>query len=114
MEQIKHKKIPCLAGGVFPSSVPERLLKEDFVDYVCRGEGEGASQRIRQIRIRSGKRPLVPSAIPQSHSIKNLPALRQQCCPPGRLTREGESDWRSARQRSTRLRERSDIPESCR
>tara|TARA_Y100000590_G_scaffold18275_1_gene21784 strand:+ start:48029 stop:49570 length:1542 start_codon:yes stop_codon:yes gene_type:complete len=42
MEQIKHKKIPCLAGGVFPSSVPETLLKMDFVDYVCRGEGEGA------------------------------------------------------------------------
>jgi len=42
MERIKDKNIPCLAGGVFPSSVPERLLKEDCVDYVCRGEGEGA------------------------------------------------------------------------
>ena len=42
MEKIKDKKIPCLAGGVFPSSVPEILLKEDCVDYVCRGEGEGA------------------------------------------------------------------------
>ena len=42
MDRIKEKKIPCLAGGVFPSSVPERLLREDCVDYVCRGEGEGA------------------------------------------------------------------------
>ena len=42
MEEIKDQKIPCLAGGVFPSSVPEILLKEDYVDYVCRGEGEGA------------------------------------------------------------------------
>ena len=42
MERIKHKKIKCLAGGVFPSSVPERILQEDCVDYVCRGEGEGA------------------------------------------------------------------------
>ena len=42
MNTIKNKKIPCLAGGVFPSSVPERVLKLDFVDYVCRGEGEGA------------------------------------------------------------------------
>ena len=42
MHTIKNKKIPCLAGGVFPSSVPERVLKLDFVDYVCRGEGEGA------------------------------------------------------------------------
>jgi len=42
MELIKSKKIPCLAGGVFPSSVPERVIELDFVDYVCRGEGEGA------------------------------------------------------------------------
>ena len=42
MERTKHKKIKCLAGGVFPSSVPERILQEDCVDYVCRGEGEGA------------------------------------------------------------------------
>ena len=42
MELIKNKKILCLAGGVFPSSAPERVIKLDFVDYVCRGEGEGA------------------------------------------------------------------------
>ena len=42
MDRIKEKKIPCLVGGVFPSSIPERLLREDCVDYVCRGEGEGA------------------------------------------------------------------------
>ena len=42
MELIKSKKIPCLAGGVFPSSAPEKVIKLDFVDYVCRGEGEGA------------------------------------------------------------------------
>ena len=42
MELIKNKKIKCLVGGVFPSSAPERVIKLDFVDYVCRGEGEGA------------------------------------------------------------------------
>ena len=42
MNLIKDKKIKCLAGGVFPSSAPERAIKLDFVDYVCRGEGEGA------------------------------------------------------------------------
>ena len=42
MELIKDRKIKCLVGGVFPSSVPEIILKEDYVDYVCRGEGEGA------------------------------------------------------------------------
>ena len=42
MDLIKDKKIKCLAGGVFPSSVPEKVLEENCVDYVCRGEGEGA------------------------------------------------------------------------
>jgi len=42
MDCIKDRKIKCIAGGVFPSSVPERVLQEDCVDYVCRGEGEGA------------------------------------------------------------------------
>ena len=42
MDLIKDKKIKCLAGGVFPSSVPEKVLEKDCVDYVCRGEGEGA------------------------------------------------------------------------
>ena len=34
MNTIKDNKIPCLAGGVFPSSAPERVIKLDFVDYV--------------------------------------------------------------------------------
>jgi len=42
MDMIKDKKIPCLVGGVFPSSVPERVIKLDCVDFVCRGEGEDA------------------------------------------------------------------------
>jgi len=42
MELIKHKKIKCLAGGVFASTAPERVIELDFVDYICRGEGEGA------------------------------------------------------------------------
>ena len=28
---IKDRKIQCLAGGVFPSSAPERVIKLDFV-----------------------------------------------------------------------------------
>ena len=42
MSHLKDKKIPCLAGGYFPNSKPEFVLKSDYVDYVCRGEGEGA------------------------------------------------------------------------
>ena len=42
MELIKDKKIKCLTGGVFPSCSPERVIELDYVDYVCKGEGEGA------------------------------------------------------------------------
>ena len=42
MNAIKEKKVACLVGGVFPSSAPEKVIELDFVDYVCRGEGEGA------------------------------------------------------------------------
>ena len=42
MELIKDKKIPCLAGGQFVSSAPEKVISVDYVDYICRGEGEGA------------------------------------------------------------------------
>ena len=42
MNAIKEKKVACLVGGVFPSSAPEKVIALDFVDYVCRGEGEGA------------------------------------------------------------------------
>ena len=37
---IKNKKIPCLVGGQFASSAPEKVIALDFVNYVCRGEGE--------------------------------------------------------------------------
>ena len=42
MSHIKNKKIPCLAGGYFPNSKPEIVINSKYVDYVCRGEGEGA------------------------------------------------------------------------
>ena len=42
MEMIKNKKIPCLVGGQFASSAPEKVIALDFVNYVCRGEGEEA------------------------------------------------------------------------
>ncbi len=32
--------IPTLFGGVFATYAPEKILREDAVDFVCRGEGE--------------------------------------------------------------------------
>src|SRR3989338_10901652 len=31
---------PIIFGGIHPTSVPERVIKNDFVDMVCVGEGE--------------------------------------------------------------------------
>jgi radical SAM superfamily enzyme YgiQ (UPF0313 family) len=33
--------IPIVFGGIHPTSVPENVISEFFVDYVCVGEGEG-------------------------------------------------------------------------
>lgn len=40
-EQIKEKfKVPIIFGGIHPTSVPERVIKNEFVDMICVGEGE--------------------------------------------------------------------------
>ncbi len=33
-------KIPVIAGGSTPSSVPEVIIENPYIDYVCEGEGE--------------------------------------------------------------------------
>jgi radical SAM superfamily enzyme YgiQ (UPF0313 family) len=42
LNQIKDRKIPTLVGGVFPTFAPNLAIKEDAIDMVCVGEGEGA------------------------------------------------------------------------
>jgi radical SAM superfamily enzyme YgiQ (UPF0313 family) len=42
MKCIEGRDIKILVGGVFPTSVPELFVELDYVDFVCRGEGEGA------------------------------------------------------------------------
>src|SRR4030042_6877255 len=38
----KRTKVPIVFGGIHPTSVPEQVISNDFVDYVVIGEGEGA------------------------------------------------------------------------
>lgn len=40
--QIEHFDIPVIAGGVFPTFAPEKVISEKAVDMVCIGEGEDA------------------------------------------------------------------------
>jgi len=42
LNQIKDRKIPTLVGGVFPTFAPHLAIKEDAIDMICVGEGEGA------------------------------------------------------------------------
>lgn len=35
-------RVPCVFGGVFATYASEKILQEERVDYVCRGEGEEA------------------------------------------------------------------------
>ena len=37
-----RKHIPTVFGGVFATYAPEKVIREDVVDFVCRGEGEDA------------------------------------------------------------------------
>lgn len=36
------RRYPTLMGGVFATYAPEKIIQEDLVDYVCRGEGDEA------------------------------------------------------------------------
>lgn len=36
----QNMDVPIMLGGIHPSSVPERVMQNDFVDMVCIGEGE--------------------------------------------------------------------------
>lgn len=40
--QSLRKRIPTVFGGVFATYAPDKIIREDAVDFVCRGEGEEA------------------------------------------------------------------------
>ncbi len=42
LNKVKDRKIPTVVGGVFPTFAPHIVIREDAVDMVCVGEGEGA------------------------------------------------------------------------
>jgi radical SAM superfamily enzyme YgiQ (UPF0313 family) len=47
--ELKNKiKTPIIFGGIHPTSVPENVINEPFVDYVCVGEGEEAMAELIQ------------------------------------------------------------------
>lgn len=40
-KEVKSRiSVPIIFGGIHPTSVPERVIQEPFVDYICIGEGD--------------------------------------------------------------------------
>lgn len=51
----KNRNYKTLLGGVFPTYAADKVIKNEFVDYVCRGEGEEAVMELCN-RLISGER----------------------------------------------------------
>lgn len=42
LNSIKDCKIPVIAGGIYPTFAPDKLINEEAIDIICLGEGESA------------------------------------------------------------------------
>ena len=69
--------VPVVFGGIHPTSVPERVIAEDCVDYVCVGEGDHALPALARA-IREGAAEL-PCNI---RGKKTGPAVSMLTAPP--------------------------------
>lgn len=70
-------KVPIVFGGIHPTSVPERVISEPSIDYVCVGEGDMAIVDLAE-SIRD-KRPT--TSIPNIWSKNNDTIFRNQVRP---------------------------------
>jgi len=50
----KETGVPIIVGGVHPTSIPEEVIKEDWIDIVCVGDGEEAMLELAD-HMQSGK-----------------------------------------------------------
>ena len=50
---------PIIFGGIYPTSVPDKILEHDFVDYVCVGEGEEALLELCNALNNGGKTDII-------------------------------------------------------
>ncbi|MCX5785635.1 MAG: B12-binding domain-containing radical SAM protein [Elusimicrobia bacterium] len=56
----KELGVPVVFGGIHPTSVPEKVITRDCVDYVCVGEGDRALPELAAA-LASGREPSVPN-----------------------------------------------------
>jgi radical SAM superfamily enzyme YgiQ (UPF0313 family) len=73
--------VPIICGGIHPTSLPEKTIKQDCFDMVCLGEGEGAMedllQRMREKRSYNDVKNLwVKDASGHIHKNDKRPLIR--------------------------------------
>jgi radical SAM superfamily enzyme YgiQ (UPF0313 family) len=79
-------KAKVIFGGIHPTSVPEKVISQEFVDYVCVGEGEYALQElvneidngrdgkyVRNIWVKDGGRVIRNETRPLISDLDQLP-----------------------------------------
>jgi len=71
----KVLNVPIIFGGYHPSSVPEIVLAEDYIDYVCVGEGEEAMEELVTVLKDGGDTTAIPNIWTKQEGqlIKNPP-----------------------------------------
>ena len=57
-EAKKELQVPVIFGGIHPTSVPERVIEEKCVDFVCVGEGDLALPELTASLIKKANRPI--------------------------------------------------------
>lgn len=86
-EKVKRRvNTPIVFGGIHPTAVPEQVLEHPCVDYVIRGEGEGAlvelaatlengaaTAAIQNLSFRNGKKTVNNPLRPLIHDLDALP-----------------------------------------
>lgn len=58
---------PIIMGGIHPTSLPEKVIRHDFVDFVCLGEGEAATAEL----LTALKENKPTNNIPNIYTIQN-------------------------------------------
>lgn len=72
--------VPVVFGGIHPTSVPEKVIARDCVDYVCVGEGDRALPALALALAAKS-----PVSIPNIWSKKNGAVIKGETAPPMRL-----------------------------
>ncbi|MBN2459012.1 B12-binding domain-containing radical SAM protein [Candidatus Woesearchaeota archaeon] len=64
----KRLKVPVVFGGIHPTSVPDEVIKKNFIDFVVVGEGFGAMPELAEC-LEKGKSPEKSN---MSYNIQNV------------------------------------------